>query len=370
MSQYEDDDEDSRRGGPRPARKERIVVEEKGYSTTQIALWVFCCCIVVGTIIFFIVAIVYFNREDNFQHHMNTVIDELINQNTQQTDSKNMVSFSALAVRALNKARTLIGGTRKAICYTELLSAYSPPGNGQQQQGPPPLTVVADQLSTKDENNTRQYALDFKITMEFDVDASNYVLNSQHLDQSQRYMTLSYLITSTYTRFSTIKLVESGLDTRQQRLIRTKEIILCSNNPLMNAKPCVATNVGEALASLFIKNTKLATMSKLVPWIDRAARFAPSGDGGGGKPRSTQAPVARSHGGSGDSDERAYASEQYDIVLGDSTINNYKAEEDYTRDVRFYNVEFYAPVTPADGNARFQSFQERIVLTVRPNKCK
>lgn len=365
MSQFDDDDDRDRRGDGNRSRphKERIVLEEKGYSTTQVALWAFCCVIVVGAIIFVVVAIVYFNREDNFQHHMNGVIDELINQNTQQTDSKNMVSFSALAVRALNKARTLLGGTRMAICYTELLSAYIPPPGSNHQQGPPPLTVVADQLSTKDEDNTRQYALDFKITMEFDVDASNYVLNSQHLDQSQRYMTLSYLITSTYTRFSTIKLVESGLDTYQQRLIRTKEIILCSNNPLMTAKPCVATNVGDALTSIFIKNTKLATMSKLVPWVDRSARNA----SGGGKPRPTQAPVARSH---GDDTERTYASEQYDIVQGDSTINNYKAEEDYTRDVRFYNVEFYAPVTPAEGTARFQSFQERIVLAVRPNKCK
>jgi hypothetical protein len=180
MSQY--DNEESGYKTKHHHHKEKIIVDEKGYSTTQVWLYAFCCIVVTSFIVLFLVSIIYWSREDNFQHHMKSVIDELITQNTMQTDSKNMVSFSSLAASALSQARRIFKRNRMAVCYTELLETTTPPGDLTRTVT---LTTVTNQLDKTDE--MFRYALYFKLTMEFDVDVSNYMLDSQHLDQSQRY---------------------------------------------------------------------------------------------------------------------------------------------------------------------------------------
>ena len=372
------DEDGYMRGTPPSSRvstrhEKTTVAETSSYTTVQWVLYGSCCFLIVLFLILFFVSASYWWREDNFQHHMNKIVTDLIEQNSLQTDTKNMVSFSALAYNALKKVtgNSLFKANRMGLCYTDMVATKMAPATPTGVI--PVLTTVVDQWQS--ENDMYYYALDFKITLEFDVDTSNYVLNAQHLDQTLRYMTLSYLITSSYTRFSTIKLIESGLDTHTQSLMRTKEVVLCSNNPIFNARPCASIGNGGVshATSIFIKNTKLVTMSKLVPWVERknTTTTTTTTTTGTTKPGKTAPPTLANDNAHGNGRELATA-EQYDIVQGDNTINNYRSEEDFTRDVRFYNVEFYAAIVPtANKDSRFSAYYtEQIVLTVKPNKCK
>lgn len=366
MSEY--DEEVYSRERKHHNHKEKITVEERGYSTASLWGYGFLCIVVTFFIVIFLVSIIYWSGQDNFQHHMNNVIDELVNQNTQQTDSTNMISFSSLAAGIASQAQRLFKNNRLAICYTDLLETSALPGDMKQVVA---LRRVKDQLVN--EEGQFSYALDFKMTMEFDVDTSKYTLNSQRLDQSQRYMTMTYKIDSDYAAFSTIKLVESGLDSRTHRRFRTKEVILCSNNPMHMSRACTSGGqdaVGIA-TKLFFKNTKLVTMSRLVPWVQRQPQGGNGGDKNATKPsNSNNKPSLPPNGGKGGGGQGGhnYNIEQYDIVQGDNKINSYKLEEDATRDLRFYNVEFYTAT--ADPQDRSNSFTEHLSLTVRPNKCK
>jgi hypothetical protein len=346
--------------------------DESKYTNAQFMLWGFCCLIILLFVVMFIVSIVYWHRGDHFRGHMNRVVSDLIEQNSAQADTRNMVSFSALQASAAERAQhAVLKNNRYAFCYTDLLWTET------DEQGAV-LQSVPDQLQVRE--RAYYYALDLKLSVEFDTDTSSYVLNAQRLDSSQRYMTLSYLITSTYTRFSTIKLVESGLDARTRMLVRTRDIVLCSNNPLLNSRPCSSSallddslTAERAITSIFVKNTKLIVMSKLPPQQTTTG-------GGNSKARNSsdqrkkQPPPDAEAGDTADRTNTAASAEQYDIVRSDSSMSRYRLDEDFTRDIRVYNIEFYRAVpTGADTSGereREPVFKESMVFHVRPNKCK
>ena len=247
--------------------KEKVIVEEK-YSSSQVWLWGFCCVIVIFFVVLFIVSIFYWGRVDNFRNHMNQFVSEVTEQNSIQSDTKNMISFSALAATALTQSQHIIKTNKLGLCYTDILKSDT-----DDPKSSTSLSTVSVNEEISYDKSAYYFALDFKMSLEFDVDVSSYVLKSKTLDRTQRYMTLSYLITSSYTRFSTIKLIETGLDIKTKTLMRTKEVILCSNNPSFESIPCSSfddsntNNIAPNRNSIFIKNTKLIVMSKLVPWL-------------------------------------------------------------------------------------------------------
>lgn len=339
---------------PRPSHhREKVVVAEETYTSRTV--WLYGCCVFWFVLIvsLFIVMIVYYNNTNNFHYHMDQIISEMNEENSFQTDLKNMVSFSSMAVTALSQR--FLKHNHLSLCYADLLRSESDTKS--------PLVPVIDQLS--EDKNPYYYVLDMKLTMEFDVDTKPYLALGQSLSPSQRYMTIAYLVTSTYTRFSTIKLIESGLDNKNKALVRTKEIILCSNNPSLGAKACSGLNDDKyGSTGLFVKNTKLVVMSKLGSWpVSNNTRPGAPLPANGRDGKNTPPPKQY---------EGDYV-EQYDIVHTDNKINEYKIEEDFTKDVRLYNVVFYqltSPVTSESARYTQSDYKETLVLALKPNKCK
>lgn len=356
MSQqrYEDDDDDDDNNNRRQSKSSRSkLVPDDSISGRQLWLYGFCGCIIISCVLFFGMVAFSWHRGGVASDHINQVIMELNEDNTQQLDTKNMVSFSALSTRSVSER--LIGSNNKlSLCYGDLLKSDTDDGKGD-------LIDDVDQLSQ--DKKPFYFILDLKLTMAFDVNPILYMRQQiSEYETTRRYMTVAYLISSSYAHFSTIKLVETGLDTRSKALILTKEVILCSDNPsAQGVRSCVAggfrdTNEREGL---FIKNTVLLTMSKLVPWGGRKNNTA--------NKQATTTPTSTSR----DNSETAATTDngQYDIVTSESNINNYKVADDYTKDVRFYNIVFYRSV-PSDDSSRYNTFKEVPVLTIKPNKCK
>lgn len=325
-------------------------IPDESISARKLWLYGFCACIILSLIV--VVGIVVFSwyRGGVDHHHVDQMIAELNEDNTMQLDTKNMVSFSALSTEA-QSTRLIKNSNRLSLCYADLLKSGTDDGKS-------PLNANVDQLS--EDRTPYYYMLDLKLSLTFDVNALLYMREpSLQYEIGRRYMTIAYLVTSTYTRFSTIKLVETGLDTKNKALIRTNEIILCSDNPaLQSTRTCTNTLTDEG--SLFVKNTKLLTMSKLVPWDIRKNTTLLPGR------------IATSTPPQGDDNRVTTENGQYDIVHTDGRINTYKLADDFTRDLRMYNIIFYRTVTSSgeESAARYNTFKEVPVLTLKPNKCK
>ena len=321
-------------------------------------LWLygFCACIVLTILVFFGFTFFTWHRGGVDHDHINRVIAELNEDNTQQLDTNNMISFSALSNEAQSQ-RIVKLTNRLSLCYADLLRTDTDDGRSVIVNG------GVDQLS--DDKKPFYYMLSAKLTLKFDIDPALFMRDPSNYDHTRRYMTVAYLITSGYSRFSTVKLVETGLDTKNHALLRTNEIILCSDNPnAHNARPCGGSLDESGNDGLFIKNTKLLAMSRLVQWGGAGARKQ-------NNTRSTTHGITtatpKTVGDTTTNDDDS----QYDIVHTDGAATAYKAADDFTRDLRMYNIVFYRTVPSGEvQSARFTTFKEEQVLTIRPNKCK
>lgn len=370
MSYVPDDNDDGIPMTPEPYyhknKKDKIIASEEKYSASQMWLYGCCCVVIIVLAIFAVVSVVYWSRIDHFHWTTVQAITDLVEQNAIQSDTKNMISFSSLAANAKKQSGHSIKNNKLGLCYTDIIKTDTDNPKAM-------LIPVTDQLEITGQTDNKDafyYALDFRMTMEFDIDTSSYIINSQRLDSTQRYMTLSYLITSSYSRFSTIKLIETGLDTKTKTLIRTKEVILCSSNPSLNSKPCSSSSlVNDNSNSIFIKHSKLVVMSKLVPWLggnynDRNNTKLTNNTDKNTTITTTPPSTSR--------DDNTN-NEEYDMIRGENTINTYNVEEDFTRDIRIYNVIFYKSIPSEDTstqNGRFNAFKEIVALSIKPNKCK
>ncbi len=347
----DNDDTDTYRGNKSISNRNKIMPEESG--TGRKWYYGFCGCFLLTIVILFGIFAYSYHRGGVDHSHIDQILAELNDDNTLQLDTKNMVSFSALATRSISDR--LIGNkNRISLCYSDLLKSDTDDGKGS-------LVDNVDQLTV--DKKPFYFILRSKLTMEFDVNAMLYMRDVTQYEHTRRYMTVSYLITSSYSHFSTVKLIETGLDTKNKALIQTNEVILCSDNPnLQGTRTCTSNGIQEeGNDGLFIKNTKLLTMSKLVPWGGATRKNNSRPDKPVSIPLSTpnsDSSVAREN-------------EQYDIATSDNNINNYKVAEDDTKDVRFYNIIFYrlAPSVSSE-SSRYNTFKEEPVLVIRQNKCK
>lgn len=345
---------------------------EKVWTVRSVCLYGTCCIILIALLVSFGITVAYWTTEGKFRHDVYETINDITEKNSFLSDSKNMISLSSFE-NLWNglTSQNLIKQRHLTLCTTELLKADS--------EAPSAALVIAsdprDQIMY--DQNAFFYALDFKISLEFGVDLGTYVMNAKHLDSSKTYMTLSYLITSSYLKFSTVKLIENALDTRGKALIKTREIILCSNNPSLDARPC--SGGGANPNTMFVKNTKLLPMARKPSIIlenpDNTAT---------NKSRVSLAPPQDRRGKTlppaGTVAEEEEDDDSYDILYGekDELINRYKVEDDFTRDIRIYNVLFYKSIdetpssTPDNDNTyhRNKQFKESLAFVVKPTKCK
>lgn len=333
------------------------LVPDDSISGRQLWMYGFCGCIILSILLFFGFFVFSWHRGGVDHGHVDQMIAELNDDNTQQIDTKNMVSFSALATPESQSQRLIKNNNRLSLCFADLLRADT------EDPTRSTLVINVDQLS--EDRNPYYFMLDLKLTLSFDVNAVQYMRNLQQFEMSRRYMTVAYLISSSYSHFSTVKLIETGLDTKNRALIRTNEIILCSDNPAnQNVRGCGSQSESGVL---FVKNTKLLTMSRMVPWQPQGSARKNTTRESNGR---TSIPVAPK---TDDNDDgNSVENGQYDIMHTDENINAYKVSEDFTKDVRMYNIVFYrqAPSTGDEASQRYSSFREVPVLAIKPSKCK
>jgi hypothetical protein len=327
----------------------------KTYTSTQLWLWGFCCCIVVFLVIVGIVSLFYWN---SFDHFHQWAVDKVNALSVAQAESAvnhpagygNVVSLSALKPGVSSRVKPFV---------LSALRLFQTSGDNPSSAPLLPLDneLVADEAQA-------HYSVFVEVTLAYDVDVSRLALNAQRLDQSQRYMRIAYVISSTYADFSTVKLIETTLNRESNSLQRTKEIVLCSNNVLYDSQACSL----KAATSLFVKNTGLMIMShrqqdeeqedeQEVP--ETPTRKPPTRTNTtGGPARPPARPGAPTGGGAMKSDQL------YFVEGGSQSQRPLALEEDFTRDISFYSVVFYRPTT--GGNGGRKPMVETAVLTVRP----
>lgn len=345
---YRDRDEENGRA-PRAEYDETRVAVDSWYWSRHAWAYVCCCVLITLLVVILIVSIVYWTNDDQHHSHVMGIISDMLDKNSLLSDAKNMVSLSSVFSLVANAAGGGKNGKLRplSLCFTDLLRAD---GDGYNATLRVAQNMMPDPASY-------DYAVDMKMTMDFNVDPAAY-----KVDPSLHWMTISYLMTSTYTRFSSIRLLESGLDTQNRALVNTKEIFLCANNPAMNTRVCsTGDSTGPALR---VKNSKLVVLTRLE-------------EGAGARPGGTRKPKQLTSGTDGaeansNTPKTGLDADQYDILKSDDKMSKYTVEEDFTKDIRVYNVLFYRSAHKEGSSTghRVNSYEEKLALIVKPNKCK
>lgn len=406
-----------------------------GHTTAQLWCWGAVCIIVIAFIVLWIVSIVFWNNTSHITSHVNSMIEEMNNKNKELVDSNNLFSFSSLPRSHLSPDDPRLnygGGTnqkRLTLCHTDIIiqkenTTYLKSSKSSSSRDNSDIydeyIIEEDIDDNHHHNHNDYYALDVKMTIDFDIDSTQYFFNkndNKDIKQVKRYMMVSYALTSSFTKFSTIKLVEDGLDLINKRLIRTNEIILCSNNPYLDYKPCHSDDEGNNENTMFVKNTAIATMSRLmstkegIRYYNKLLKQLHKKENHHNKnvnktdddndnsekeqeqeenkqqPQQDNTNKEIQHDDNENNEEEDEEDGEYDYSKSrytqydiqhttDVNINKYKSIEDFTKDIRIYNLVFYRILQPHDKNINDTNdknqriYKENTVLMIRPNKCK
>ena len=333
-------------------KRDELIASEETVPRSSIWFYGLGIILCIGLVIILLIAVsVQWGQWGTYRNYMQNAISEITGENTYRTDTRNMISLSALASSASNAVTSIF--KRKAFCYTDILRGDTDDGRGT-------LTPVIDQLTN--EKDPFYYAFNYQMTMEFDVDVNSYVQHGGTLEKDAKYMIIAYHITSSYTHISTIKLIERALIVGGKTLRDTNEIYLCSDVPAIGARSCTEGGVmaGED-ARLFVKHSLLVPITKIEKLPGPDDDDDDNSRNSSNNARATRAPTTRSanHGNV----------RQYDITHKDPSMTRYKAEEDFTKDIRLYNVIVYHAPRPEKGD-RYGNLKETVAFSFKVNKCQ
>ncbi len=226
-----------------------------------------------------------------------------------------------------------------------------------------PVQDVGSHLG-EHKGDAQYYVVKAHFNMQFNVDALTLSgvaarkLQAQLEVYDERYELVHYEMASSFIDFSTVKLVESELDTHKNALKIKREFIACSNNPALNVKRC--RNLVDGL--LVMNNTRLVTMDN--PLYDNKKKHAPATPNAtvGGTGRTTTTNTVKS----GVKQTSELESEQ-GIDLTPEVKESLKALKSEITHLRMYHIMFYRAEKGRDASG--DNYKENLILTVEPNKC-
>lgn len=310
------------------------------YGYTYGAWFIALCFLLLLIIIVVVAVLVPWNTTttQSTAQKVRTLEDRLAEQHRSDFDTEGLYSLSeAFNSRQLH---TL------ALCHMAL---YQAPAAGGV-----PLSVVGDASQHIGEKHgaNQYFVIKAHFNMQFNADAAALgdLVRRVKLDAyGERYELVHYEMASNYLDFSTVKLVESELDTHKKTLKLKREFIACSNNPALSVKRC--GNLVDGL--MVINNTRLMVMDN--PLYDSPSKKAKS-----------NATAAKATTLPGKPAKVAAVDDEQGVDLMSEAKESLLALKREITHLRMYHIMFYH----AEKQARdSDTFQESLVLTIEPNKC-
>lgn len=203
----------------------------------------------------------------------------------------------------------------------------------------------------------RYYVVKAHFNIQFNVDALSLSgVTARKLQQQlqvydEHYQLVHYEMASSFTDFSTVRLIESELDVHKNQLKVKREFIACSNNPSLDVKRC--HNLVDGLMAM--NNTRLVTMDN--PTKEKKQKKDPVNETA---PATVKAKTV-----SGKTTASELESDQ-GVDLTPEVKESLKQLKNEITHLRMYHIQFYH----AEKGARdSDSFKETLILTVEPSKC-
>lgn len=362
--------------------------EKHGHHHHSNTLWWVTCigCFVVMAIVIMAIGFAYWYRVD-----VNTAtISNLAHKQQQLIQSSNKDISQWNDLRNIYSQESSSSSNRLSLCYSNIYYTKYDRQNASLEEienyydhvGIPGGSVVSkrrmeDKKIVRTTNDYYYYSLKASLSIEFNVDLEKLIKNGNDLARlkatKRPFMSIQSDITSNYHHFSTIKLLELGLDAQTRLLRQTHDpIILCSNNPYLKEVPCY----DEEAPLLSVKYVKVTAMSHLSSTMN----------GGGGNDQDddeTHDLVYDKEKGHGvTTDDGVDRKKKNDTSLTyEMSLSQHKHGSDIYKlkglieGLRIYSILFYkedtTKTTGGDQDERKQEllYKELITLSVNPNKC-
>jgi hypothetical protein len=214
-----------------------------------------CVFIIIVVVVLISVWIAYFWKVNvntatisNLAHRQQQLIQSNNKDITQWNDLKNIYSRDSTA-------------NRLSLCYSNIYYTTKDGKNASLEEVTNYYQHVESEAKKSD---FYYYSLKASLSIEFNVDLDLLIKNSDDVTRlkatKRHFMSIESDITSNYHHFSSIRLIEMGLDAKTRLLRQTHDpIILCSNSPFLREVPCYDENA----PLLSVKYTKVTAMSRL-----------------------------------------------------------------------------------------------------------
>jgi hypothetical protein len=239
-----------------------------------------CICICAGLLlVFFFCWIAFAVQTTNHGHD----IHHLAVEQQKMLHEKEITEMSDLG----NIIYNTVSKNRLSLCYTGFYFTLTDDDNATLTELEPASTTTTTitKKARRKDKDPFYYLIDARLIFHFNVDLEKLIKDGDRLNHlkslNRPFMSIQSDITSNYHQFSTIKLVEMGLDAHS-RLLKPLHtpIILCSQNPYIKKIPCYSTIVKSPLLSL--KYTMVTEMSYSISSSSQSSIDGQETGGGGG----------------------------------------------------------------------------------------
>jgi hypothetical protein len=315
------------------------------------------------------------NKHEHEIHHLSTQQQQLVQHDLSQLNAQGNI-YSVLSSKAQNHL---------TLCYTNVYYTSKDFKNESLQEVDNYSDHIHDESDVDYSKKMRKtsdkyyYMLDARIMIEFNVDLGTLIENEELLHRLRAlrkpFMSIQSDITSNYHHFSTIKLVEMGLDAQTRLLKRTHEpVILCSQNPYKHdTRPCYNKQQNSPLLS--VKYTKVTTMSHLSASVHGSSLAMDASKD------ETQDLLNEKEQESTKTSNTILANNKnnetttYDLLYSQfKSGNDIYHVKNFIEGIRIYNILLYKQATTTiervdSVDEEELVFNEIVTLSIKPNKC-
>ena len=330
--------------------------------------WGFCLFI---TLIIVIVLIIGSTNWWKVDHHWTETQSE-INKLKQQMSAATTHNDKIYLLSDVFQSNML---TPLSLCYLQLYYTLTDKSNESLRVLKNPSQHILNELEYY------YYALDIKINIYFNIDKKNNPFDEIEIDNDDKYMSLDFNIKTSYNKFSTMKLVEIGLDSNNNIIKSKRETIICSNNNIYKSKKrCDLVNSDNNQQNdIQISYTKLLNMfideqqkNSYTRKLNNNKNNNKNNDDDDSSVRGTPIPSSfRSH-----PTSVAPTKEEYEIDynIKKSSSSNIIKNTNNLNDIRIFTIILYKEDHKQINNTKVSrlsqhNFKESVLLTIELNKC-
>lgn len=194
-----------------------------------------CVVFIFLGVFFFILAAVALGQSNHVKHHVEMRLSQFQETFEEQQTLRDGLSAKTVPIGALGKKHSDATKQRHvALCASQ--SYYSKKGDALllNDDRLEVLTQTIDEIRHGDMKDYYYYHIHARLVLSTTTMASPKA-------QNRVYLVMTYNITSSFGRFSTVRLEELEFNAVDQSIGAMRSIVLCTNNPFMDVQRCDAS---------------------------------------------------------------------------------------------------------------------------------